>query len=100
MELESCKRVFKTRWLRPPSPDGMEVDWNFVATAQVKSMLLKARIVGRRNPKSDIEKITPFFHSIESRGHMEKVLPVEQETKKEKVVSNILADMASFDKYA
>lgn len=99
MEKVSSERVFHGRKMRPPSPDGVEVDWDTLATAQVQSMLVKTRVVGRRNLKNDIEKVTAkhYFSAIVANNYKLEVMPKHQDDVANKVeVSKILADMTSF----
>lgn len=98
MEKVSSERVFHGRKMRPPSPDGVEVDWDSLATAQVQSMLIKTRVIGRRNLKNDIEKINaiPYFSAVVANKYKLEV-PKHQDDAENKVeVSKILADMTSF----
>ena len=88
MEKDSSERVFQTRKMRPPSPDGVIVDWQIVAAEEVQMMLFKSRVVGRHNLKNYIANIcnaVPFESAHEDLS------------KKKEEVSNILADMKAFE---
>lgn len=98
MEKISSQRVFYDRKMRPPSPDGVEVDWDTLATAQVQFMLIKSRIIERRNLKNDIGKAhSSAIVANKYKLEMPHMMPqIQDETQNKVEVSQILADMTSF----
>ena len=96
MEQDSSARVFEKREMRPLSPDGVDVDWSIIAAKEVEIMLLKSRVVERRNLKKNIEMtVNPLLSKIGAPLNKIKVSKFEddKDDKKKKEVSNILLGM-------